>query len=246
MRVFEKISEVLYPVILAGTVLGIIWSIIYWLRQHSAPPTAVTPSHIAAGVFTIVASSFLIERLIPLRALSKENWIYKSRPQHRLPRYDFHSLIQLVLAGLMGLLFGIVLNYPLLFSLGTVFVRSLPLIFVRNRIPVLLKAGQTRLVGTAAWSVLDSEIISSSLALNWLPTITQPKDLQSNVIVVFFRRLRRRSYLLFTAVILISSAITLHGLVDLVALPFFSCLVYFGLSISALCRFFDAFTLWKT
>ena len=135
----------------------------------------------------------LTEVLYPLRALSRERWVYVDRPRGRLRGTDWMTWAQLMGFGILGL--GICVST----GLSPWFALAVPALrFVVGwrsfTLASLLSAGHTRLVGGSGLGLLDSEVTSDAIASQsaWIP---RRAHAPSTLTGLFFRRLGRRWYI---------------------------------------------------
>lgn len=180
MRVFEKISGLLYPLVLAGMVCGFAWQFLSlgW-------STTATGDLVMAGIAMLILS-YMAERLIPLRAVSELFWVYKLRPKQKMRTFDVLSFVQLCV---FFLAFSVV--HPAA-GLGAAVLRLIAGFLRRPTLANLLQAGRTRGIGMVQDSALISEVIAAQWITRWRP-LAGP---------IAFRRYLRRSYLLLGAVAL--------------------------------------------
>src|SRR4051794_37202325 len=102
MGVLEKISAFLFPLAMGALAIGFAWQCLTWLATRSHPDYSVFPpgATVAASILTLVLGAWLMERFLPLRALTAERWIYRDRPRQRLRSLDVDTVLQLL--GFMG------------------------------------------------------------------------------------------------------------------------------------------------
>lgn len=213
-RTIEAISGVLYPLIITGMLLGFGWAGLQWLTEATGEVATWIPSPIALGaaVFTLLLAGWLAERLVPFAAMAQERWIYRERPRRRLRGLDRDSAIQVLFFLLGGLILGSAAGHPGELAAVGIVARLLPALRSHRRLPQLLRAGSTRLIGTSPWAVQDSEMVSEALAANWLSRHPMPSSAPTaSLSRLFLRRVRRRSYLLIIGVVVIGAAVALAG-----------------------------------
>lgn len=184
MRFLEKISGFLYPIVLIGMIGGFAWQFISVPQLNLAlNPSALD---LLSGGAAMLITSYLAERLMPLRALSELRWVYKLRPKNQMRTFDWISVAQLVV---FFLVFNVV--HPGL-GIAAVITRLVAGLVRRRSLANLLQAGRTRGFGM----VQDSSLVSEVLAAQW---IRHWKQLPGPVVL---RRYLRRSYLILAAVAL--------------------------------------------
>ena len=209
IRALEAVSAVLYPLVIVAMLAGFGWTGLQWLMSHGDSPVPVPVAGVCA-VTTLLLSGWLCERLLPLTALSQQRWIYHERPRRRLRGLDEVSLVQVAAFLLAGLFLGVATGWLVQFTLLGPAARLLPALRRRYRLPDLLRAGRTRLVGSSPWAVQDSEMVADALAATWLRRVGT--GVSTSRAALFLRRLRRRSYLLIIAAILLLGGVALAPL----------------------------------
>ncbi|MEJ5927844.1 hypothetical protein WG915_04330 [Corynebacterium sp. H128] len=204
MSIFERISGFLYPIVIAGVCLGFLWNGVQWLAAKSdLAGVASSPIVLVSAVLANSLLAWLLERIMPLRALSELRWVYHERPRGGRRSFDVDSVVQLCGQLVFGVVTGVAVGHPVLGACGAVALRVVFAMIKPASLPVLLAAGRTRLVGLAAFHVQDNQLASDAFAEMWirwrsikLPSLT-------------LRRLMRRSYLLLIALIQIATAVVL-------------------------------------
>ncbi|MDO4685505.1 MAG: hypothetical protein Q4A92_03075 [Corynebacterium sp.] len=197
-QVLSRISDVLYWALAVLWAGGAFASVAFWLNKISNESLGPSerPAAIIALLLAVFLTSWVIELLFPLRAMSEPQWIYKYRPMKTLRTFDSGSWIQFALFALLGLLLGSSVGEPIFGSIITAGLRLLLSFRVKPSLPALLRAGRTRLITSAVWSVPNSELISDMLAATWIgrkPRNAYPPTF--SIWKLFFRRAFRRSYL---------------------------------------------------
>ena len=149
MRVLSRLGDGIWYLILAGVVFGFGYTV--WQEVGAvlpAIPARITLTSVApiAGIVGLLALMVLTEVLYPLRALSRERWVYVDRPRGRLRGTDWMTWAQLMGFGILGL--GICVST----GLSPWFALAVPALrFVVGwrsfTLASLLSAGRTRLVG---------------------------------------------------------------------------------------------------
>lgn len=194
--------------------LGFGWAGLQWLTETTGEVATWIPPPVASGaaVFTLFLAGWLAEHLVPFAAMEQERWIYRERPRRRLRGLDRDSAIQILFFLLGGLILGSATGYPVALTAIGIMARLLPASRSRRRLPELLRAGSTRLIGTSSWAVQDSDMVSEALAASWVSRRPMPPSAPTTSLAhLFLRRVRRRSYLLIIGVIAILAAIALAG-----------------------------------
>lgn len=176
------------------------------MQAESWIPTSMA---VGSALMSLVLAAFLMEKLLPLRALTEHQWAYKQRPRARLWVIDQDATIQVFLFGGTGAFLGQAIGFPVLGMVLAVMLRVGIGLRVRLTLPVLLRGGRTRIIGTAALYVQDSEQVADALSVNWGGSLSGAPT--GNLTVLFLRRLQRRSYLLFMGLLVLTSTIALAG-----------------------------------
>ncbi|OFQ55877.1 MULTISPECIES: hypothetical protein [Corynebacterium] len=196
MRTLSRLGDGIWYLILAGIVFGFGYTV--WQEVGAVLPiipARITLTGIApiAGIVGLLALMVLTEALYPLRALSRERWVYVDRPRGRLRGTDWITWAQLIGFGVLGL--GICVST----GLSPWFALAVPALrFVVGwrsfTLASLLSAGRTRLVGGSGLGLLDSEVTSDAIASQsaWIP---RRAHAPSTLTGLFFRRLGRRWYI---------------------------------------------------
>ncbi|MDU0479702.1 hypothetical protein QVA66_10700 [Staphylococcus chromogenes] len=204
MEFLDRISAAIYPVVILGMVVGFGWAGLDWLNRQSAIATAQVPHEVAFGcaAAAIIGASWLLERMVPLRAMPQLRWVYHERPRGRMRSVDSWTVYELIAVVAGGALLGAAVGHPELALLGI----ATQLIFAFAKpatLPNLLAAGRTRLVGTGSLAVQDSELVADALAASWVSWRTP------SIRPLVLRRLLRRNYLIIVAVLVALAAIAL-------------------------------------
>lgn len=197
-QVLVRLSDLLYWAFALLWIGGVFASLTLWLNKQSnlVFSPAELPIAVLALLLVAILASWVTEFLFPLRAMAEPQWIYKYRPMKSLRAFDKDSWIQLALFTLFGSLLGATVDCLLIGAVITAGIRLLFGFRVKVALPPLLRAGRTRLISSALWSVPDSELISDGLAANWREQKTQDNHSPtSSIWKLFFRRAFRRSYL---------------------------------------------------
>lgn len=204
MEFLDRVSAVIYPVVIVGMVLGFGWAGLDWLNHQSVVAATRVPHEIAlaSGVATVIGTSWLLERLVPLRAMSQLRWVYRERPRGRMRSVDSWTAYQLIAVAIGGTLLGAAVGHPELAVLG-IAIQLISAFVKRATLPNLLEAGRTRLVGTGSLAVQDSELVADALAASWVTWRTP------SISPLVLRRLLRRNYLILTAVLIVLAGIAL-------------------------------------
>ncbi|AJI77912.1 hypothetical protein [Corynebacterium singulare] len=196
MRALSRLGDGLWYLVLAGIVIGFGYT--GWQQVGAvlpAIPARISLTTIApiAGVVGLFALIVFTEALYPLRALSRERWVYCDRPRGRLRGTDSITWAQLLGFGVLGL--GVCVSS----GLSPWFALVAPALrFVVGwhsfTLASLLSAGRTRLVGGSGLGLLDSEVTSDAIASQsaWIP---RRSHAPSTLVALFFRRLGRRWYI---------------------------------------------------
>ena len=115
------------------------------------------------AIIGLLALNLLLERILPLRALSEAHWVYTARPARRMPGFDGLSWVQLGLVGGVAALVGV--GQGMWWQYAVIAVLSRFMMGMRNwTLAQLLAAGVTRSVGLGGLSVQDSELVSQAFA----------------------------------------------------------------------------------
>ncbi|MCG7260515.1 MULTISPECIES: ABC transporter permease [Corynebacterium] len=196
MRTLSRLGDGIWYLILAGIVIGFGYT--GWQEVSAVVPiipARITLTGVApiAGIVGLLALIVFAETLYPLRALSRERWVYVDRPRGKLRGTDWITWTQLIGFGVLGL--GICVST----GLSPWFALTVPALrFVVGwrsfTLASLLSAGHTRLVGGSGLGLLDSEVTSDAIASQsaWIPRRTHAP---STLTGLFFRRLGRRWYI---------------------------------------------------
>ncbi|QGU01071.1 hypothetical protein CKALI_00850 [Corynebacterium kalinowskii] len=203
MKFLEKISGFFYPIVVVCIVAGLFWQGMSWLDAHSGTPASRIPSGIAqtAGIIAVVAFTWLMEKLMPIRALSELRWVYRERPRQRRRSLDADSVTQLIANALFGSIVGAALGHAMVGAVGAVALRAFLGALKPARLSQLLSAGRTRLIGLSSLHVQDNELASDALTGMWM---SSPRAFARPLAL---RRLQRRSYLLVIALIQCANAL---------------------------------------
>lgn len=221
LSVGNRISSILYPLIVLAIASGFAYQAFRWMHNQSVNSDARFPSLVisACTIVALLIGAILMERLIPLQALSQERWIYKERPRNRMRSTDLITVSQVILFAFIGLSAGLLTGNIFLCLAASILVRASPLLRPRKKLPVLLAAGKRRILGSSFGFVLDSELIANTLATNWRHWTTTSSA--RGIVEIFFRRVFRRSYLLFTAALILLSAVAFSGSLRRVGIALF-------------------------
>ncbi|MFV8382365.1 hypothetical protein [Corynebacterium hindlerae] len=169
MSFLEKISGRLYPVVLGGVVLGFGWNAVRWLERRSHLDVTVVPREmgLVAAVIAVCLFIVLLEKIMPLLALSELRWVYRERPYNRMRSWDADSVLQLISTAAFGLIVGASVGQPLLavLALGARVAWGMRR---KASLATLLQAGRTRTIGLASLHVQDNELASDALAATWV------------------------------------------------------------------------------
>ena len=115
------------------------------------------------AIIGLLTLNLLLERILPLRALSEAHWVYTARPARRMPGFDGLSWVQLGLVGGVAALVGV--GQGMWWQYAVIAVLSRFMMGMRNwTLAQLLAAGVTRSVGLGGLSVQDSELVSQAFA----------------------------------------------------------------------------------
>lgn len=196
MRVLSRLGDGIWYLILAGVVFGFGYTV--WQEVGAvlpAIPARITLTSVApiAGIVGLLALMVLTEVLYPLRALSRERWVYVDRPRGRLRGTDWMTWAQLMGFGILGL--GICVST----GLSPWFALAVPALrFVVGwrsfTLASLLSAGRTRLVGGSGLGLLDSEVTSDAIA-SQSARMSLHSHAPATLSALFLRRLKRRWYI---------------------------------------------------
>ena len=196
MRVLSRLGDGIWYLILAGIVIGFGYT--GWQEVGAVLPdipARITLTGIApiAGFVGVLALMVLTEVLYPLRALSRERWVYVDRPRGRLRGTDWITWTQLIGFGVLGLGICVSTGLSPWFALAVSALRF-AVGWRSFTLASLLSAGRTRLVGGSGLGLLDSELTSDAIASQsaW---ISRRSHAPSTVVGLFFRRLGRRWYI---------------------------------------------------
>ena len=78
--------------------------------EHTFGTAAARVPHswaLPLAIIGLLTLNLLLERILPLRALSEAHWVYTARPARRMPGFDGLSWAQLGLVGGVAALVGI-------------------------------------------------------------------------------------------------------------------------------------------
>lgn len=211
----EKISGVMYPILVAGIALGLAWSGIRWLdslveSDISVRPWVTPQVVVGAAITAIVLMAWVAERLLPLRGMSGADWVHKFRPRGRHQIVDKQSLIQIGGIAVAGYALGLVVGWPWGIAALALAARIVCAAGPR-RLPELLRGGVSRALGDATWGIQDSELNSDVFASSWgtwrmrraPETAVGRKRIVASPATLFLLRVSRRGYLLLIAVIIV-------------------------------------------
>lgn len=214
MKVLGKLADAAYVIVATAIIAGFGGAGWRWMRANTEVVDSSIPDWFAAtaALVALILAAWLLEKLMPLRALTEERWVYRERPRHRLRGFDQESLLQIGLFALIGAVLGLSVGWPLVGLAVAIALRIRLGVRGSRRLPALLKAGRTRLIGMSAWFVQDSEVVADSLAANW--ENWRGREPTDRLTVLFLRRVRRRSYLPTIAVTILTATIALAGSLD--------------------------------
>ena len=196
MRTLSRLGDGIWYLILAGIVIGFGYT--GWQEVSAVVPiipARITLTGVApiAGIVGLLALIVFAETLYPLRALSRERWVYVDRPRGKLRGTDWITWTQLIGFGVLGLGICVSTGLSPWFALVAPALRFV--VGWRSfTLASLLSAGHTRLVGGSGLGLLDSEVTSDAIASQsaWIPRRTHAP---STLTGLFFRRLGRRWYI---------------------------------------------------
>lgn len=216
MRAIDRLSGALYPLVLFAMLAGLSWNGMSWLLERARHQEAIVPTHVAmvtAGC-AVVVFCYVVEKLMPLLALSELNWVYKQRPHGLLSGFDRDTLLQIALTSGFGLLVGACVGQPL-FVIPALAIRG-AFAFRRPRsLASLLEAGRTRTVGLGSVHVQDNELVSAALASTWISWRARMRG------PLLLRRYLRRSYLPLLAILHCATAVATTNVLGPVAILVF-------------------------
>ena len=156
------------------------------------------------AIIGLLTLNLLLERILPLRALSEAHWVYTARPARRMPGFDGLSWVQLGLVGGVAALVGV--GQGMWWQYAVIAVLSRFMMGMRNwTLAQLLAAGVTRSVGLGGLSVQDSELVSQAFAqcaITNNPKVWLAVRPAGNPWLLMARRYGRRFYLPLLVVII--------------------------------------------
>ncbi|KQB84210.1 hypothetical protein Cocul_01007 [Corynebacterium oculi] len=188
--------------------------------MNPAEPHAVSaPLRWATAVGIAAVMVVLAERLIPLRGLSREKWVWRYRRQRRLPALDPAILVQGAASAAVGAFLGAASGHSLVAVVGmsvAVAAARLGVGWARgwgSDLPRLLAAGRTRALVENLAGLQDTELVSDLLVMNWLRGSSRKRwgcgARGTSLTVLGLRRLWRRGYVLYFAAAVAAWQVTL-------------------------------------
>lgn len=163
------------------------------------------------AIIGLLTLNLLLERILPLRALSEAHWVYTARPARRMPGFDGLSWVQLGLVGGVAALVGV--GQGMWWQYAVIAVLSRFMMGMRNwTLAQLLAAGVTRSVGLGGLSVQDSELVSQAFAqcaITNNPKVWLAVRPAGNPWLLVARRYGRRFYLPLLAVIIVCLSLSM-------------------------------------
>lgn len=212
----------IFQFLIFGTALiAVSYSVFLWVYQQHGASSNGQPSFekILSGLIFLTGSALLLEKFIPLNAISRLDWIYYIRPSKKVNSNLMPHLLQLVAFSFLGLLVGAANNSIWLFLIFSPLFRLIIGVSKKRSIPNLLTAGKKKLLTEASIHVLDSSLIANVMATThlkwkeWKPT--------SNYLLITLRRFYRRPYIALAMLVAISFAYSFSDIFEIYTLPSF-------------------------
>ena len=182
--------------------------------EHTFGTAAARVPHswaLPLAIIGLLTLNLLLERILPLRALSEAHWVYTARPARRMPGFDGLSWVQLGLVGGVAALVGV--GQGMWWQYAVIAVLSRFMMGMRNwTLAQLLAAGVTRSVGLGGLSVQDSELVSQAFAqcaITNNPKVWLAVRSAGNPWLLVARRYGRRFYLPLLAVIIVCLSLSM-------------------------------------
>ncbi|MEY8565727.1 hypothetical protein AALF15_04030 [Corynebacteriaceae bacterium 7-707] len=155
---------------------------------------------VVCAVLALVILVAVAERMLPLRAVERDQWEWHYRPQGKFPGVDSVGRRQVALFGGVGLLTGYALaGIPGALVTAVLVVAGRWAVGVRRRprLPRTLDNGITRAMFSASPMLFDSESAANIYAAGWLRNATvRARPVRGPVLpTLMVRRIRRRSYI---------------------------------------------------
>lgn len=246
--------------IVVGILLQILYAATGWLsRQEEFAGVLVRtiPSSFKLGcaIIGLITVSSVAEKMLPLQAISREAWVYRDRPRGRLCVVDSAAIGQMLTSGIFGALIGLAHHQVIGledFSAAAGCAATAMLLRLALglrggfRLSRILRAGDSRVFYFASLYLRDSELASKAIAATWCTSASVVSSrrmgrsvslLSDGLLPIFFRRLRRRSYL---GLLIVSAIFLAIGLVELspgaVAIVFLS---FWMIASAGVCRAAD-------
>ncbi|KQB87473.1 hypothetical protein [Corynebacterium lowii] len=171
----DKASDYLSPIFLGSIVAALLGGIfVRGVQPGDSGEIVAAPLRWAAVLAVAVLLLVLAERLVPLRGISQEKWVWHYRPRARLPRTDSVTAIHLGISAVVGAFLGAAAGHSLwaagAMAVAAVVARGM-VGYVRARgddLPTLLRAGRTRKLMENLSGLQDTEVVADLLAIHWL------------------------------------------------------------------------------
>ena len=212
-----KLIDALYYLVVTGLIGGFVvqgaLKLTPTLEQTFGMAAARVPHSWALplAIIGLLTLNLLLERILPLRALSEAHWVYTARPARRMPGFDGLSWTQLGLVGGVAALVGV--GQGMWWQYAVIAVLSRFMMGMRNwTLAQLLAAGVTRSVGLGGLSVQDSELVSQAFAqcaITNNPKVWLAVRPAGNPWLLVVRRYGRRFYLPLLAVIIVCLSLSM-------------------------------------
>ncbi|MEK0373390.1 hypothetical protein WNN43_00005, partial [Corynebacterium mastitidis] len=102
----DKASDYIYPLFMAAVAACLGAGALVQASLPADPHAVAAPVRWASAAALCAVLLVLAERLVPLRGLSRERWVWRYRRRRRLPGVDRAMLVQVALSAVAGAFLG--------------------------------------------------------------------------------------------------------------------------------------------